>query len=91
MTKKTLLTSEMITEIVRLYKLRFRWIDIAAFLGINRRTLHNWRRLGEKAETGIYRDLVLAIEKADDECRDGRAKKKIIKTRRVQSIINKFP
>ena len=67
MTKPTLLTPEMITEIVRLYKLRVAWIDIAASIGINRRTLQNWRRLGEKANSGIYRDLVIAIEKADKE------------------------
>ena len=67
MTKPTLLTSEMIAEIVRLYKLRVAWIDIAASVGINRRTLQNWRRLGEKSKSGIYRDLVIAIEKVDHE------------------------
>ena len=67
MTKKTLLTSEMITEIVRLYKLRLRWKNIAASIGVSRWTLQNWRRIGEKTNSGIYRDLVVAIEKADEE------------------------
>ena len=67
MTKKTLLTSEMIIEIVRLYKLSFSWKDIAASIGISRRTLQNWRNFGEKTNSGIYRDLVVAIEKADQE------------------------
>ena len=65
--KKTRLTKDIISEIVRLLKLRMSWKHIANAIGVHERTLHSWRAKGAEADSGIHYELVIAIEQARSE------------------------
>ena len=61
------LTEDVIDIICDKLKLRLKWKEIAAILGVEPATIRNWIRDGKKAKSGIKRQLYDAIEetKAD--------------------------
>ena len=69
--RKTKLTEEIIEQICELVKLRASWNRIGYIVGIDPRTLRNWRERGsqEKPKRGdkIYREFVAGINRAEAE------------------------
>ena len=65
--RKSTLNENIIEQICKYIKLRMKVIEIAKILGIHRTTLLKWIADGEKAKSGIKRQLVDAIEKAKSE------------------------
>lgn len=65
--RKTKLTEDMIEEICGHVKLRSPWSHIAAMVNVDPKTLRNWRDRGMKAKSGIYRDFVKAVDRAEGE------------------------
>ena len=65
--RKSKLTEGVIEQICQYVKLRMKVKEIAEILGIYPGTLRDWIREGEKAKSGIKRQLVDAIEKAKSE------------------------
>ena len=65
--RKTKLTEEIIERICELVKLRLSWNRIAYVVGIDPRTLRNWRERGEKQKSGLYRELVTSVQRAEAE------------------------
>lgn len=64
---KLKLDKSMIEVICQCLKLRMKWKQIAAHIGVDPTTLRKWIVSGEKAKSGIKRDLVLAIERTKAE------------------------
>ena len=69
--RKTKLDEDMIARICELIKLQASWNQIADVVGIDPRTLRNWRERGsqEKPKRGdkIYREFVEAVNRAEAE------------------------
>ena len=57
----------VIEIICQCLKLRMKWNQIAAHIGVHPGTLRGWIAAGEKAKSGIKRELVLAIERTKSE------------------------
>lgn len=64
---KLKLDASVIARVCQCLKLRMKWNQIAAKLGVHPATLRNWIVAGEKAKSGIKRELFLAIEQAKSE------------------------
>ena len=64
---KLKLDASVIARVCQCLKLRMKWNQIAAKLGVHPATLRNWIVAGEKAKSGIKRELVLAIEQTKSE------------------------
>ena len=69
--RKTKLDEDMIDQICELVKLQLSWSQIASIVGIDPKTLRNWRERGsqetKKRGDKIYRRLVDAVNRADAE------------------------
>ena len=69
--RKTKLDDDMIDQICELVKLQLSWSQIASIVGIDPKTLRNWRERGsqetKKRGDKIYRRLVDAVNRADAE------------------------
>ena len=65
--RKTKLTEEIIERICDLVKLRLSWNRIAYIVGIDPKTLRNWRERGEKEKKGLCRELVTRVHRAEAE------------------------
>ena len=57
----------MIEQICDLIRHRLTWSQIANVLGIHRNTLILWRKQGKDTASGIYHNLVVAVEKTKGE------------------------
>ena len=64
---KLKLDERVIESICQCLKLRMKWYQIAAHIGVNPGTLREWIASGKKAKSGIKRNLVLAIEQTKSE------------------------
>ena len=76
MARKTKLTEEVINIICQKLKLRVKWKDIAALIGVDPTTIRNWILRGEAIQNGekrktqknaLYLELVERIEQAKAE------------------------
>ena len=67
--RKTKLTADIIKSIYAGIKNRLSWKQIAYIVGIDPKTLRNWRERGAKEKRGLYRKLVDTIERAESELR----------------------
>ena len=67
--RKTKLTDDMIEPIYTGLKNRMSWNRIASIVGVDPRTLRNWRHRGEKEKRGLYRKLVDTVQRAESEVR----------------------
>ena len=65
--RKTKLTRKLIKPICECVKQRMSQKQIADFLGIDPKTFRNWRERGNREESGVYRELVNAIDQAEAE------------------------
>jgi hypothetical protein len=63
------LTAEVATRLVRLVRDGQRVEMAADGLGIPGRTLQTWLRRGRQERVGSYRNLVLALRRAAEDCR----------------------
>ena len=61
------LTSEIRDKILEAVRKLYPIEVVALEAGVSKTTLNEWRELGMKENSGKYRDLVLAMEKADKE------------------------
>ena len=61
------LTSEIRDKILEAVRKLYPIDVVALEAGVSKTTLNEWRELGMKENSGKYRDLVLAMEKADKE------------------------
>ena len=68
--RKTKLTDDMIEPIYTGLKNRMSWNRIASIVGVDPRTLRNWRHRGEKEKRGLYRKFVDTIQRAESELQD---------------------
>ena len=67
MARKTKLTETVIEQICGYVKLRMKTTEIGEILGIHPGTIQQWVRDGKKAKSGIKRELVDAMARADSE------------------------
>ena len=67
--RKTKLTADIIKSIYAGIKNRLSWKQIGNIVGVDPKTLRNWRERGAKEKRGLYRKLVDTIERAESELR----------------------
>ena len=65
--RRTKLTRKIIEATEHYVKHRLTQKEIAVLLGIDPKTFRNWRERGLEAESGIYREFVDAIDRAEAE------------------------
>ena len=91
--RKTKLDEDMIERICELVKLQLSWNQIADVVGVDPKTLRNWRERGsqEKPKRGdkIYREFVEKINRADAEVYEDTVKVFRNAIRGGEKILNK--
>lgn len=63
--RPTKLTQDIINEIERYRRVPLTWKDIAHAIDVSPRTLRNWRKAAKTAETGLKKELRLAIARPE--------------------------
>ena len=64
---KLKLDASVINQVCQCLRLRMKWNQIAAKLGVHPGTLRSWIAAGEEAKSGTKRELFLAIEQTKSE------------------------
>ena len=68
--RKTKLTADIIKSIYAGIKNRLSWKQIGNIVGVDPKTLRNWRKRGETEKRGPYRKLVDTIARAESELQE---------------------